>query len=81
MHFNSVLDHWEFDESRFPPDGKPIPVYRPAQGTVQDFGIAAADDGSIFDVMLIYTPAPRAAAAATRAMNVLIMVRRYPILV
>lgn len=39
------------------------------------------DDGSIFDVMLIYTPPARAAAAATRAMNVLIIVRRYTILV
>ena len=62
----------QVDESRFPRDGEPIPVHLPAQGTVQDFGITAADDGSTFDVMVVYTPAARAAAGGTTAMNALI---------
>jgi Metallo-peptidase family M12B Reprolysin-like len=62
----------QIDESRFPPDGEPIPVYLPAAKTVPDFDIAATDDGSIFDVMVIYTPAARAAAGGTMAMNALI---------
>ena len=62
----------QIDESRFPPDGEPIPVYLPAQGTIPDFGIAAADDGSTFDVMVVYTPAARAAAGGTTAINALI---------
>ena len=62
----------QIDESRFPPEGEPIPVRLPAQGTIQDFGMTAADDGSIFDVMVVYTPSARAAAGGTAAMNALI---------
>jgi predicted small integral membrane protein len=62
----------QIDESRFPQDGEPIPVYLPAQGTVQDFAIAAADDASMLDVMVVYTSAARAAAGGTTAMNALI---------
>ena len=62
----------QIDESRFPPDGGPIPVYVPAQGAIQGLGIAAADNGSTFDVMVVYTPAARAAAGGTTAMNALI---------
>jgi hypothetical protein len=62
----------QVDESRFPPDGEPIPVNIPTRETTRDFGIAAADDGSTFDVMVVYTPAARAAAGGTTAMNALI---------
>ena len=40
--------------------------------TTQDFGITAADDGLTFDVMVVYTPAARAGAGGTTAMNALI---------
>jgi hypothetical protein len=62
----------QIDESRFPPDGDPIPVYLPAGGTGADLPITSPDDGSILDVMVIYTPAARAAAGGTTAMNALI---------
>jgi peptidyl-Asp metalloendopeptidase len=62
----------QIDESRFPPDGDPIPVYLPAGGTGADLAVAAPDDGSILDVMVVYTPAARAAAGGTTAMNALI---------
>jgi hypothetical protein len=62
----------QIDESRFPQDGEPLPVYIPPWGTLQDFGIAAADDGSTVDVMVVYTPAARAAAGGSAAMNALI---------
>jgi hypothetical protein len=62
----------QIDESRFPPDGEPIPVYLPAGRTVPDFGMTAPDNGSIFDVMVVYTPAARATAGGTTAMNALI---------
>jgi peptidyl-Asp metalloendopeptidase len=62
----------QIDESQFPPEGEPIPVYLPAGRTVPDFGITAPDDGSIFDVMVVYTPAARAAAGGITAMNALI---------
>ena len=62
----------QINESGFPPDGEPIPVYLPAAQTAPDLGIAALDDGSTVDVMVVYTPAARAAAGGTTAMNALI---------
>ena len=62
----------QMDESRFPPDGEPIPVNIPTRETTPDSGMAVADDGSTFDVMVVYTPAARAAAGGTTAMNTLI---------
>ena len=62
----------QIDESRFPPDGGPIPVYVPAQGAIQGLDITAADNGSTFDVLVVYTPAARVAAGGTTAMNALI---------
>jgi hypothetical protein len=61
----------QIDESLFPPEGEPIPVDLP-YSTAEDLGMAAADDGSTFDVMVVYTPAARAAAGGTAAMNALI---------
>ena len=62
----------QISESGFPPDGEPIPVYLTAGGTGPDFTITAPDDGSTFDVMVVYTPAARAAAGGITAMNALI---------
>ena len=62
----------QINESSFPPDGEPIPVYLPAAQTVPDFGITGPDDGSTIDVMVVYTPAARATAGGTTAMNALI---------
>ena len=62
----------QIDESRFPRDGEPIPVYLTDREITQDFGITAADDGSTFNVIVVYTPSARAAAGGTAAMNALI---------
>ena len=65
----------QIDESRFPRDGEPIPVYLTDRETTQDFGITAADDGSTFNVIVVYPPSARAAADGTAAMNTLINLR------
>jgi len=53
----------EIDESRFPPEGQPIPVARPpADATPRsDTPLALADDGSTIDVLVVYTPAAQTA--------------------
>jgi peptidyl-Asp metalloendopeptidase len=60
----------QIDESRFPPEGEPIPVSFAKTGA--DNPPLAADSGSIFDVMVVYTSAARSAAGGTTAMNALI---------
>jgi peptidyl-Asp metalloendopeptidase len=62
----------QIDESHFPPEGQPIPTDTVRSETAQDSGIAATDDGSRFDVLVVYTPAARAAAGGTTAMGALI---------
>jgi peptidyl-Asp metalloendopeptidase len=62
----------QVNESSFPPDGDPIPLYVPAGGTDADLAVTAPDDGSTFDVMVVYTPAARSAAGGITAMNALI---------
>jgi hypothetical protein len=62
----------QINESGFPPDGEPIPVYLPGPQTVPDFDITAPDDGSTVDVMVVYTPVARATAGGTTAMSALI---------
>ena len=62
----------EIDESYFPPEGEPIQIDTARSETAQDIGITATDDGSRFDVMVVYTPAARAAAGGTTAMQALI---------
>jgi hypothetical protein len=52
--------------------GSRSPVYLTDREITQDFGITAADDGSTFDVIVVYTPSARAAAGGTAAMNALI---------
>ena len=62
----------QIDESHFPPEGQPLLVDTSRSATTQDSRIAATDDGSTFDVMVVYTPAARAAAGGTTAMQALI---------
>ena len=62
----------QIDESQFPPEGQPIPRDTTRSQTAQDSGTTATDDGSRFDVMVVYTPAARAAAGGTTAMQALI---------
>jgi hypothetical protein len=59
----------EIDASILPPELDPIPV---APATAPSRSTAAADDGSVIDVMVVYTPAARAAAGGTAAMEALI---------
>jgi hypothetical protein len=62
----------QIDESRYPQEGDPIPVGSPQPDTAPTAPAAAADDGTRFDVMVVYTAAARAAARGTAAMNALI---------
>jgi hypothetical protein len=62
----------QIDESRFPPGGAPLSVDTARSKTAEDSGITATDNGSTFDVMVVYTPAARAAAGGTIAMQALI---------
>ena len=62
----------QIDESQFPPEGQPIPMEAAHSQKAQDSGITATDDGSRFDVMVVYTPAARAAAGGTTAMQALV---------
>ena len=55
----------EINQSAFPPEAEPIPVDIPDEGEAPD--AALADDGSIIDVLVVYTGAARSAAAPARA--------------
>jgi hypothetical protein len=59
----------QIDQTQFPEEAEPVQV--PMSFSPTDVTIAA-DDGSIIDVMVVYTPAARAAAGGTAAMNSLI---------
>ncbi len=73
---NGVHDVRKIDERQFPPCAtasaqavhvsSPRPAPRPAPGDPQ------ADAGNLIDVMVVYTPAARAAAGGTAAMEALI---------
>ena len=64
----------EIDPAAFPPEAGPIPVDL-AEGKVTDAVPAAiADDGSVIDTMVVYTPAARAAAGGPTSMQNLINV-------
>ena len=64
----------EFDPSAFPPEAGPIPV-NVHEGEASDAVPAAvADDGSVIDVMVVYTPSARWAVGGTTSMLNLINV-------
>jgi hypothetical protein len=59
----------EIDTSALPPELEPISSELP-RGSIPS--TVAADDGSVIDVMVVYTPAARAAAGGSAAMEALI---------
>ena len=61
---------YEINQSAFSPDAEPISVDTPDGGEAPD--TAMADDGSIIDVLVVYTGAARSAAGGTTAMETLI---------
>ncbi len=65
--------HWveEMDFTQLPPEAEPIPVFTPEATRAPE---AVADDGSLIDVMVVYTPSARQAAGGTTQMNNLISV-------
>ncbi|MFN0165697.1 MAG: BACON domain-containing protein [Bryobacteraceae bacterium] len=64
--------HWveEVDFSKLPPEAEPVPVFTPEAAIRAPE--ATADDGSIIDVMVVYTPAARQAVGGTTQMNNLV---------
>jgi hypothetical protein len=68
---NGVHAVYEIDQSAFAPEAAPIPVSIPKgeQDAAADAAPSAvADDGSIIDVMVVYTPAARSAVGDTTQM-------------
>ena len=60
----------EIDTSALPPELEPVAA-APETRSAPSYSVAA-DDGSVFDVMVVYTPAARAAAGGTAAMQALV---------
>ena len=62
----------QIDQSAFPPEAEPQEV--PPASATPDAGVGSpqADDASVIDVMVLYTPAAAAAVGGTSAINALI---------
>jgi len=63
---------YQIDERASPPHADPIPVGSPDEEEANSTSLATAetyDDGSIIDVMVVYTPAARVAEGGTPAME------------
>ena len=69
---NGVHAVREIDESRFPPDGEPVPISLPNHSPPSIPDQLAMDSAAGFDVMVLYTPAARAAAGGATAMTALV---------
>ncbi len=69
---NGVHAVHEIDPTAFPPEMEPIVVNLPEQTPALADPETPADDGSVIDVLVVYTPAARAAEGGTQAMNALI---------
>jgi hypothetical protein len=67
---NGIHAVYEIDQSAFPPEAAPIAVDIP--DGEEDVDEAMTDDGSIIDVLVVYTEAARTVAGGTAAMNILI---------
>ena len=66
---------YQIDEGGLPPHADPIPVGSPGEEEATSTSLVTAetpDDGSIIDVMVVYTPAARQAEGGTVAMEALI---------
>ena len=57
----------EVDGARFPPEGQPIPIRGEAPSALEP--AAAAENGSLIDVMIVYTAAAAADAGGNDAIN------------
>jgi hypothetical protein len=62
----------EIDLAAFPPDMEPIAVNLSEQAQALASREAMADDGSVIDVLVVYTSAARVAEGGTQGMNALI---------
>lgn len=60
---NGLHEIRQLDSSKFPADSDPIPVYAP-QGQTDSAPIANADDGSVVDVLVVYSAAARMSTSA-----------------
>jgi hypothetical protein len=69
---NQIYLIHEIDQSRFPEEHPPIPVVTKPESRNDMPSIFLPDNGSVIDVMVVYTPAARIAAGETAAMNALI---------
>ena len=65
---NGVHAVHEVDPTAFPPEAGPIPVEVQEDEVADAVTAALADDGSVIDVMVVYTPAARGAVGGTTAM-------------
>ena len=65
---NGVHAVTEIDQSAFPLDADPVRAALAEGETADAIPAAAADDGSVIDVMVVYTPAARVAQGGTTAM-------------
>jgi len=66
--------HWlrQLDAAKLPPDGEPLRVPSGDLPPLRRDPVVVADDGSLIDVMVLYTPAARNGAGGTTQMNTLI---------
>jgi len=62
----------EIDRRAFPSEADPIPVDLPDAPSIEALDVSAKDDGSLVDVMVVYTGAARQAVGGSMVMNVLI---------
>jgi hypothetical protein len=69
---NGVHSIYEIDQAAFPPEAEPLPVDTSQAGFVGATDRPMADDGSIIDVMVVYTADARVGAGGTTAMQLLI---------
>jgi hypothetical protein len=69
---NGVHTVAEIDQGTFPPEAEPIRVDRPEGALADAVPETVSDDGSVIDVMVVYTGAARSAAGGTPLMLSLI---------
>ncbi len=67
---NGVHAIYEIDQSAFPPEAEPTPIENSKERMALD--ATMNDDGSIIDILVVYTAAARSTAGSLTAMNTLI---------
>ncbi len=63
---------YEIDQSAFPPEAQPIPVYDTSNDSSSNSVPVQGDSGGRIDVLVAYTPAARSTAGGTSAMQSLV---------